>query len=183
MADVHADAVATLASWIGSSPSQRALAQAYLGFLQARSDACARSCPPGHLTASAVVFDHELRHVALVLHRIVGAWLAPGGHLEPSDASLVEAARREVWEETGLEVVLDPVPVSLDCHPITCRGAHGRTRHFDVRFAARALPGAPLRVSAESHDVRWWPVDALPEVFPEVAELVAAGRTRLVASD
>lgn len=177
---LHADAIRALAGWDAPSPSQAALAQAYLGFLAARPDATARSCSPGHLTASAMVFSHDLAHVGLVLHGIVGAWLAPGGHLEPADATLADAARREVREELGLEVDLDPVPVSLDCHPITCRGYTTPTRHFDVRFAGRAHRGAELVLSKESHQVAWWGVDALPEgVFDEVRALVDAGLTRL----
>lgn len=31
-------------------------------------------------------------------------WDFPGGSCEPSDANLIEAVRREVWEETGLRV-------------------------------------------------------------------------------
>lgn len=178
---LHRNAVATLSAWAAPSPSQSALRQAYLGFLAARPDACARSCAPGHLTASAMVFDHGLDHVALVLHRIVGAWLAPGGHLEATDLGVADAARREVREELGLEVDLDPVPVTLDCHAITCRGYAEPTRHFDVRFVGRAAPGASVRCSEESHDVRWWPLDALPDVFDEVRELVVAGRARLAA--
>ena len=41
---------------------------------------------------------------------------------------------------------------------------------LDVRFVAVAEPGAEGVVSDESLDVRWWPVDALPN--PELAELV-----------
>ena len=178
---LHADAVDTLSTWRPSSHDQSALAQAYLAFLAARSDACDRACAPGHLTASAVVFTPDLTHVALVLHRIVGAWLQPGGHLEASDASLVDAARREVREELGLDVELGPTPVTLDCHPITCRGYSRPTRHLDVRFAGRAAPGSELVLSPESHRVAWWPVDALPEgVFDEVRDLVATGLARLV---
>lgn len=176
----HADAQATLASWDAPTPGQAALAQAYVAFLAARDDACARSCAPGHLTASAIVFSHDLSAVALVLHRIVGAWLQPGGHLEASDVSLVAAAQREVREELGLAVDLDPVPVHLDCHPITCRGYTQETRHLDVRFVGRAAPGEELVLSEESHQVRWWPVADLPEaVFDEVRELVVAGLERL----
>lgn len=179
MADVYTSAVATLTGWVGVSASQTALGASYLGFLDARPDACARTCAPGHLTTSVMVFSHDLTAVALVLHKIVGAWLQPGGHLEATDASLQHAALREVREETGLEVDLDPVPVTLDCHPITCRGYTQPTRHYDIRFVARALPGAELILSDESHDVRWWPLDALPDVFAEVRELVDAGLARL----
>ena len=177
--DLHASATATLTGWVGWSPAQTALGQAYLAFLAARPDACDRTCTPGHLTASAVVFSHDLTQVALVLHGIVGAWLQPGGHVE-QDASLADAARREVREELGIDVVLDEVPVSLDCHPITCRGFRTPTRHLDVRFVGRAHEGAELTVSSESQDVRWWPVEALPEgLFDEVRELIDAGRRRL----
>ncbi|WP_246227211.1 NUDIX hydrolase [Propioniciclava coleopterorum] len=173
------DARAVLTGWRSPATSQESLRQAYLAFLDARPDATLRTCAPGHLTASAVVFSHDLSQVALVLHGIVGAWIQPGGHIEPDDATLADAARREVREELGLDV--EPVgPVMLDVHPITCRGYTAQTRHLDVRFAARARPGAALVCSSESNDVAWWPVDALPEgTFDEVRELIALGHARL----
>ncbi len=175
----RADARALLGGWAAPSPSQAALAQAYLALLDARPDATLRSCAPGHLTASALVFSQDLSHVALVLHGIVGAWIQAGGHLEPSDASLADAAAREVREELGLDVA--PVgPVTLDVHPITCRGYTEQTRHFDVRFVARAPQGAELTCSDESREVAWWPADALPEgTFEELRELLERGRARL----
>ena len=177
----HADALARLDAWTGPSEYQTALAQAYVAFLTARPDACDRACAPGHLTAAAMVFSAELTHVALVLHGIVGAWIQAGGHLESTDATLVDAAAREVHEELGLLVELDPVPVTLHCHPITCRGYEQVTRHLDVRFLGRVTAAAELAVSSESRDVAWWPVDALPPgIFPEVRDLVELGRARLL---
>lgn len=173
----HADAAAVLSAWRAPDPGQAALAQAYLAFLAARPDATRRSCSPGHLTASAMVFNHDLTRIALVLHRIVKVWLQPGGHIEAGDATLREAAAREVREELGLDVDLEPQPVTLDCHRITCRGYTSPTRHLDVRFVGRAMPDVELRVSEESHDVAWWPVEALPDgTFEEVRQLVVAGR-------
>ncbi len=180
-AHLHADAHRALSAWTPPSERQAALAADYLAFLDAHPDACERGCAPGHLTASTIVFNHDLASVALVLHGIVGAWLAPGGHLEPADASLAEAARREVREELGIEVDLDPIPVSLDRHPITCRGYRSPTQHLDVRFAARAARDADLTCSAESHRVAWWPLDGLPALFDEVLELIDLGRDRLAA--
>ena len=54
---LHADAYATLSDWRPAAPGQRSLREAFLGFLAARPDACARSCEPGHLTASALVLS------------------------------------------------------------------------------------------------------------------------------
>ena len=48
--------------------------------------------------------------------------------------------------------------------------------HLDVRFLAVADDGDEHAVSEESLDVRWWPVDALPD--DDLADLVALARER-----
>jgi len=55
---------------------------------------------PGHITASAIVLSPDGESVVLVNHVRVGLWIQPGGHVEPDDATLVDAARREVEEVT-----------------------------------------------------------------------------------
>jgi 8-oxo-dGTP pyrophosphatase MutT (NUDIX family) len=160
---LHADTFARLSDWRPSAPGQRSLREAFLGFLAARPDACARSCEPGHITASALVLSPSGAEVLLTLHPRVGAWLQLGGHCEPTDATLVDAALREATEESGIKsLTIDPTPVHVDVHPITC--SLGKpTRHFDVRFVVRAPVGAQPVRSDESLDLRWWPVNALPE--------------------
>ncbi|GAA4862108.1 NUDIX hydrolase [Saccharopolyspora cebuensis] len=178
---LSADARAVLRDWAPEAPEQSSLRHAYLGLLAARpDDACLRACEPGHLTASAVLFDAAGEHVLLTLHPRVGLWLQLGGHCEPEDLSLAGAALREATEESGIDgLVVDPDPVHLEVHPITC-SLGVPTRHFDVRFAVRAPAGAEPRRSDESLDLRWWPVDALP---PEsgLEPMVAAARARLTA--
>jgi 8-oxo-dGTP pyrophosphatase MutT (NUDIX family) len=170
---LHAEATATLESWRPANGGQESLRQSYLGFLAAREDACARSCAAGHLTASAVVLDEPGEHVLLTLHPRVGRWLQLGGHCEPEDDSLAAAALREAREESGMAgLALDPEPLELDVHPITC-SLGVPTRHFDVRFAVRAPRGAEPVASAESDDLRWWPVRALPPGTEELTELIA----------
>ncbi|GAA5168942.1 NUDIX hydrolase [Amycolatopsis dongchuanensis] len=173
---LHADALSTLDKWRPASAAQESLRQAFLGFLAAREDACSRSCEAGHITASAVLLDADGSRVLLTLHPRVGRWLQLGGHCEESDPSLVEAALREAREESGIEDLrIEPEPVHLDVHPITC-SLGVPTRHFDVRFAVRAPRGAEPVRSDESDDLRWWPVDALPAGSEDLAELVAAAR-------
>ncbi|MFC0544255.1 NUDIX hydrolase [Kutzneria chonburiensis] len=175
---LHADAVSTLTGWKPESEPQEALRQAFLGFLAAREDACQRSCEPGHVTASALVLDATAENVLLTLHPRVGRWLQLGGHCEPSDLSLVDAALREATEESGIRGLrIEPTPLHVDVHGITC-SLGLPTRHFDVRFLVRAPVGAKPVRSAESVDLQWWPVDALPSNVDTVPELVELALSR-----
>lgn len=179
-APVAQDTETRLASWKPNDVAQRALAQTYLAYLAVRPDAWSRQCAPGHLTASTMVFSADLTQVALVLHGIMGIWVQPGGHLEPDDADLPAAARREVREELGIEVDLDLDIATLDCHVVQCRGYTHPTRHLDVRFVGRAKPGAELECSDESHAVRWWRLDSLPgDLHPDITALIDTGVQRL----
>lgn len=175
---LHADVVSTVDAYRPESVAQQALREAFLGFLVARPDACLRSCEPGHITASALLLDADGEHTLLTLHPRVGAWVQLGGHCEADDATIVGVALREATEESGIDGLrIEPAPLKLDVHPITC-SLGVPTRHFDVRFVAHAPAGARPVISDESLDLRWWPLDALPETAADVSESVAALRSR-----
>ena len=138
-------------------------------------DSLRRSHGPAHVTASAVVLAPTRSAVLLVLHKKVGLWLQPGGHVDDDDPSLAAAALREATEETGVAgLVVDPGPLLLDRHPAPCGVEH----HLDVQFLVRASNRATPICSEESLDVRWWPVDALPQQRIDLAPLVAAALAR-----
>jgi 8-oxo-dGTP pyrophosphatase MutT (NUDIX family) len=111
-----------------------------------------------HFTASALVVDAARERTCLVLHRKLGLWLQPGGHVEPGDVSMPLAALREVREETGLDArPAADVPVHLDIHEIPDRADMPAHLHLDVRFLVVA-DGDTLTLSDESTDVRWWTI-------------------------
>lgn len=159
---LHSDVTRVLHDWAAPDHAQSSLREAYLGFLAARADATWRSCEPGHITASAVVLSADRRQVLLTLHPRVGRWVQLGGHCEPGDPTIAAAALREATEESGIAgLVIDPEPVHLEVHPITC-SLGVATRHFDIRFRVLAPPGAVPAISAESVDLRFFPVNGLP---------------------
>ncbi|HEX4728665.1 MAG TPA: NUDIX domain-containing protein, partial [Jatrophihabitans sp.] len=165
LSGLHADALATLAAMEldPADPDGRsAIREGFYGLLAARPDATRRSCAAGHLTASVLLLDADRQRVLLTLHPRVGAWLQLGGHIEDHDQSVLAAALREATEESGIAgITLDPVPLNLDVHPITC-SLGIPTRHYDVQFLGRAPAGAQPVISGESDDLRWFAVDQLP---------------------
>lgn len=110
-----------------------------------------------HFTASALVLDPARTRACLVLHRKLGLWLQPGGHVEESDSTLAAAALREVHEETGLTgSVQGDTPIHLDVHEIPERQDMPAHLHLDVRFLVVADGDDEPVLSDESHAVRWW---------------------------
>ncbi len=164
-----------LRGWPAPDGSQEALRQEFLAHLRAHPGALAKSGPPAHFTASCLVISPDRTRVVLTLHRKARSWFQFGGHFEPGDGGPLEAATREAREESGLPGLhLHPELVQLDRHALV--GAFGRCQeHLDLRFAAVARPGSQHATSEESLDVRWWPVDGLPEGSRrEISGLVAA---------
>jgi 8-oxo-dGTP pyrophosphatase MutT (NUDIX family) len=61
--------------------------------------------PPSRRAFSVAVFPRHSGRVLLIFHKRLGTWLPPGGELEPGETPL-EAAERELFEETGLRGTL-----------------------------------------------------------------------------
>ncbi|MCP9273819.1 NUDIX hydrolase [Mycolicibacterium arenosum] len=177
---LHASVVDTLTDWRPTDPAQDALRLAVLAFVLARPDACKRACVPGHITASTLLLDHAGRRAALTLHPRLQRWVQLGGHCEDDDPDIAAAALREATEESGIDgVTVDPVPAAIHVHALTCSLGQS-THHLDLQFVARAPEGADLVVSDESLDLRWWPLNGLPDgVDFGLRQLVGAASRRV----
>jgi 8-oxo-dGTP pyrophosphatase MutT (NUDIX family) len=180
---LHRTALAELRSWRPPTPAQAVLRDAFVAHLRAHADGTWRSCAPAHVTASAAIIDPAAHRILLVKHRKVGRWLQPGGHCEPGDATLGEAALREATEESGI-VGLRVLPgiIQVDRHPAPCQPGVVEA-HLDVRYLVVAPAGAVPLVSDESDDVRWFGWEELPEgIEPTIVEMLTAARASLAAS-
>jgi 8-oxo-dGTP pyrophosphatase MutT (NUDIX family) len=175
--NLHASAVEMLTDWQAPDPAQDTLRHAVLAFLAARPDGCLRGCVPGHVTGSALVLDHTGTRALLTLHPRFGRWLQLGGHCEDTDADILSAALREATEESGVDgLTIDPEIAALHVHPVTC-SLGVPTRHLDMQFIVRARRDAEIACSDESLDLRWWPLDGLPQDCDfGLTQLAAASR-------
>ena len=137
---------AALARYAPSGPEEAASLTRIRNFLAAPDDPFGRGNPEGHVTGSAVVARPDGSAFLLVLHRKLGRWLQPGGHTEQSDDSVLDTARREAREETGITVFEAPLEhaiLDVDVHAIPAHGKDPAHSHFDIRY---------LLVTAEPHD-------------------------------
>jgi 8-oxo-dGTP pyrophosphatase MutT (NUDIX family) len=123
-----------------------------------------RSSLPGHVTASAFVFNSPPHHLLLIRHPTLNRWLQPGGHIEAVDASLLQAAMREVYEETGLADLLSPlgeVPLDVQVQDIPATKSMPAHQHHDIRMLLTFEGGSEIRVRNEVLAASWFATGAL----------------------
>jgi 8-oxo-dGTP pyrophosphatase MutT (NUDIX family) len=92
------------------------------------------------------------------------AWITPGGGLEEGE-SHEDAARRELWEETGI-VGVEPGPLVAVCEPVLDWA--GEIIQAHDRFYLTRLPNADVTLDNMTdgergvyRDHRWWAIDDL----------------------
>jgi 8-oxo-dGTP diphosphatase len=96
------------------------------------------------------------------------AWGAPKGHIDEGE-TFEECAKREVLEETGLRVKIGvPLPV---CHTKN----HHENKTVRIYIATAEDPQQPLVGDGENHDMRWFPIDAFPELHKYQRETIMIG--------
>jgi ADP-ribose pyrophosphatase YjhB (NUDIX family) len=125
------------------------------------------------VSAGALVFDADGR-VLLQRRSDDGVWSTPGGAMEPGER-LEDTARREVREETGLELG----PLRLLC-------VHSGAEFFHVypngdqafivsaTFVAEPVAGVPVADGVESTELQFFPLGALPAALSRIARAALA---------
>ncbi len=159
---------------------ERAHRDATLALLDGPGDPFSRDhFLPGHVTASAFVLSPDGASLLLILHGKLHRWLQPGGHVDPEDADVLAAARREVAEEVGiLNVPVSPLAtgiVDIDVHVIPARKQDPEHRHFDVRFLFQANDLA-FSAGSDAHAGQWVRLTDIPQLESDASVLRAVGK-------
>lgn len=111
-------------------------------------------------SANVVVVNHS-GQLLLIRRTDNDNWALPGGAMDLGE-SLVEAARRETAEETGVQVqITGLVGIYTDPRHVIHYTSNDEVRQeFSVVFTARPVSGQP-RPSSESREVHWIAPDQL----------------------
>lgn len=122
-----------------------------------------RDYPSQPIVGVGVVVWHDER--VLLIKRgkppRAGHWSLPGGAQQLGE-TLAEAAKREVREETGIDIELGDIIATLD---MIDRDQAGRVRHHYtlVDFVAEGLE-AKLQAGDDALDARWFSRDEIDQL-------------------
>ncbi|MGD9930365.1 MAG: NUDIX domain-containing protein [Mangrovibacterium sp.] len=126
--------------------------------------------PRPALTVDAIVLKEESHELLLIQRGIepfMGKWALPGGFVE-MDELLVDACKRELQEETGLEI---SELTQFKTADKVDRDPRGRT--ISVLFYGYVPENAIVEGGDDAANAKWFPMGQLPELAFDHAELIA----------
>ncbi|MEU7413312.1 MULTISPECIES: NUDIX hydrolase [Streptomyces] len=125
-----------------------------------------------HYTADVVVTTTD--GYVLLIERgwdpFKGQWALPGGHVDSGETSRAAAAR-ELAEEAGVYAT----PAELEQVGTFDRPDRDpRGRYVTVAYHLTVIPGLPIEAGDDATNAQWWPLNALPSLAFDHADILAA---------
>ena len=97
----------------------------------------------------------------------------PGGGVEPGE-TVKQAAKREIYEESGLNVIVGDLLFALEYEPNTCDFMYGKTPHIslvfrciltgDDKIKSPSVPDKNPGNPGISSKPKWIPISSLEEI-------------------
>jgi 8-oxo-dGTP pyrophosphatase MutT (NUDIX family) len=115
----------------------------------------------GHITASAYIINPQKESLLLLKHKALNRWLQPGGHIDATDNSIVNAALREAEEETGIPAtrlrLVSKDIFDVDSHTIPANEKKKEPEHVhhDISFLFLCNTSEIAIDEAESTASKW----------------------------
>lgn len=133
------------------------------------------------ITAGVAVLVAEGRRVLLQRRRDNGMWAMHGGMIEIGE-TFEEAARRELYEETGLEARrLELCELASGPDRIYTYPNGDKVYAVGAVYLCREFSGQMRAQREEVAQLEWFDVDALPELSPPEAGQIARLARRIAA--
>jgi 8-oxo-dGTP diphosphatase len=136
--------------------------------------------------SAALVVDHDRDHPAVLLGErgkdpMRGQWVLPGGRINAFE-TIAKAAAREVFEETGLQIIVDELPfavyeiISYPTHP----DEHRIILYSKARLEVGVNPVTDRRIGGDLTDAGWFTGEELADamrmkITPATAYALAKG--------
>lgn len=118
----------------------------------------------GHIVASAFIYAKKEKKFLVLYHKDLKMYLYPGGHIDKEDKSILDAAKRELKEETGItnfkELLIKgkQIPIDINSHttPYNKRLNLKEHKHFDFRYLFITPKIADVKQDTEElGDYKW----------------------------
>ena len=113
---------------------------------------------PGHITGSALLVSEDRKRVLMNHHKKLNKWICFGGHAD-GEEDILNVAKREVQEESGIDNITAPLDdvLDIDIHKIPETLKEPSHRHFDIRcvFAVADKKYEKFKISDESKELKW----------------------------
>ena len=130
---------------------------------------------PKTAVAAIILRDHEILMVRRGVEPGLGKWSIPGGSIELGE-TMEDALRREVWEETGLEIKVGDFAGVID---LIVRDENGQISfHYVILdYFATIISDGEACPATDVTECRWIPLDELKNY--DITESLIKRLTRL----
>lgn len=152
----------TLDNYLDEHPEEKVALAAFIELLDSGALVTSRKEFRGHAVAGAVLVD-DGGNTLLIRHVALDKWLYTiGGHLEDEDISLLDAARREIAEETGIDpegiTLVSEKPIHIEIHDYPHNDAKNEPahQHVDFRYLFRTVGHQEIKLQQEEVSSYAW---------------------------
>lgn len=125
----------------------------------------------GHIVAGGFIYAKEEHKFLVLYHKDLKIFLYPGGHVKNNEKSPLQAAKREIVEETGLSCLKqlklsdnELIPIDIDTHLIKYNKRLNLPEHYHFEFRYLFLVDKISKVNIDTFEIsdyKWIDINEL----------------------